>query len=143
MPTYHYIIKGDPVACPRPRFTRQGRLYYPKKYNDFKKTAAAELLLQFQLQTHEKIIDQCEVEIVIITKRPQAQKKNKDKLIPKATKPDLDNYIKSVLDAITSAGIWKDDNLVCSIKAAKYYGPVGFVGQTEIKILVPYEGSHE
>lgn len=143
MPIYQYIIRGEPVACPRPRFTRQGRLYYPKKYNDYKNVATAELLAQFKMQNAVQIEDACEIEIVIITKRPKIHNKHVDEIIPKPTKPDLDNYIKSVLDAITAAGIWKDDNLVCSIKAAKYYGAEGFVGQTEIKITVPWEGSHE
>ena len=143
MPIYQYIIKGDPVACPRPRFTRQGRLYYPKKYNQYKKAATAGLLYQYNIQNHERIEEPCEIEILIITPRPKSLKKNKGELVPKATKPDLDNYVKSVLDAITGAGIWKDDNLVCSIKAAKYYGAAGFAGQVEIKISVPYGGDHE
>ena len=43
---------------------------------------------------------------------------------PKATKPDLDNMAKTVLDCMTRAGIIADDALVCDLSLAKVYGPV-------------------
>jgi len=36
-------------------------------------------------------------------------------------KPDLDNYVKQILDGMTRCGYWTDDNLVCEIIAKKYY----------------------
>lgn len=37
------------------------------------------------------------------------------------TKPDLDKLVRCVADAITDAGLWKDDSQVVSLKAAKRY----------------------
>jgi Holliday junction resolvase RusA-like endonuclease len=35
--------------------------------------------------------------------------------------PDLDKLTRAVMDAITDAGLWKDDGQVCSLRAAKRY----------------------
>jgi crossover junction endodeoxyribonuclease RusA len=38
-----------------------------------------------------------------------------------AVMPDLDKLVRCVADAITDAGLWKDDAQVCAIHAAKRY----------------------
>ena len=47
-------------------------------------------------------------------------------------KPDIDNLIKTVLDGLTKAQVWKDDNLVVSISASKLYS---LDERTEIQIV--------
>ena len=42
-------------------------------------------------------------------------------------KPDLDKLIRSTLDALTTAGVWADDGLVCRLEASKVY-PDGLGG---------------
>ncbi len=37
--------------------------------------------------------------------------------------PDLDKLARSILDALTTAGVWKDDGQVTTISARKIYGP--------------------
>jgi Holliday junction resolvase RusA-like endonuclease len=39
-----------------------------------------------------------------------------------ATKPDLDKLLRSTFDALTTAGIWRDDNLAADVWAIKRYG---------------------
>ena len=39
----------------------------------------------------------------------------------KAGKPDVDNLIKSTLDAVTETGLWRDDNLVVQLDCVKRY----------------------
>jgi Holliday junction resolvase RusA-like endonuclease len=48
-------------------------------------------------------------------------KKNKQTLQykPHTVKPDIDNLVKLVLDAMTKAGFWKDDSQVVILKAEK------------------------
>jgi Holliday junction resolvase RusA-like endonuclease len=41
---------------------------------------------------------------------------------PMDTKPDLDNLLKLVLDAMTACRFWKDDNQVTDLKAKKRLG---------------------
>jgi len=38
-----------------------------------------------------------------------------------AKKPDLDNLIKAVLDALTEVGLWRDDGQICSLSSVKRY----------------------
>jgi crossover junction endodeoxyribonuclease RusA len=38
-----------------------------------------------------------------------------------ATMPDLDKLVRSTMDALTAAGMWRDDGQVTSIHAAKSY----------------------
>jgi len=38
------------------------------------------------------------------------------------SKPDLDKLCRAVLDALTDAGVWRDDSQVVTLAAAKMYG---------------------
>lgn len=40
-------------------------------------------------------------------------------------RPDLDNFLKGVMDCITKAGWWTDDSLVCDLVARKRYSRDG------------------
>lgn len=40
------------------------------------------------------------------------------------THPDLDKLVRSTCDGLTTAGVWKDDNLAAEIRAAKKYDTV-------------------
>lgn len=39
------------------------------------------------------------------------------------SRPDLDNYVKAVCDALTQIGMWRDDNQVADMSLRKQYGP--------------------
>jgi crossover junction endodeoxyribonuclease RusA len=64
--------------------------------------------------------------LAIYMPRPKAHFRANGKLKPSAPdwptgKPDRDNLEKAILDAITKAGIWKDDSLVCTGSTTKIY----------------------
>lgn len=59
-----------------------------------------------------------EISLEFIFERPKRTKKS---VIYKKTKPDIDNLIKAVLDAMNKV-IYKDDNRVCKLSAVKKYG---------------------
>jgi Holliday junction resolvase RusA-like endonuclease len=40
-------------------------------------------------------------------------------------RPDLDKLLRSTLDGLTDAGVWRDDSQVVSISAAKVYAKNG------------------
>lgn len=67
--------------------------------------------------------------VVFYISAPQYIKKIKknqqalaDELMPVYKKPDLDNYIKALLDSISDSSLlWKDDGQVSEIQAKKVY----------------------
>jgi len=40
---------------------------------------------------------------------------------PRYPRPDLDNLLKGVMDALTTAGVWEDDVAVTQVRARKRY----------------------
>lgn len=52
-----------------------------------------------------------------------------------AMKPDLDKLVRSTFDALTTAGIWRDDSLAAAVIATKVYGdlPGAFIHIRPIK----------
>lgn len=46
----------------------------------------------------------------------------------KSSRPDLDKLIRAVLDAMTAAGVWRDDSQVAALHANKAYGEPREVG---------------
>ena len=94
----------EPTACPRPKVTKYGT-YYPKKYKDFLRKA------RFALADMQPCN---ELQICFVIKRPKNMKKGGR--IAHTKKPDLDNLIKSILDALPF-----DDKIVHSIRAFKVY----------------------
>lgn len=108
-----FLLRIDPKPCPRPRVALRGRVpvaYYPADYQKWKEEARCALAYEgVPLQGPLRVTIQCQV------KRPKTTK------LP-APKPDIDNYVKSVLDAMTQAGVWEDDTQVVQVLADKMWG---------------------
>ena len=103
------IVNIPPIACPRPRVTRQGRTYYPMNYKIWIKDMRERLS---DMHIPEGALH---VDLVFVVKRPKRLMKGERVIHSK--RPDLDNMIKAVLDALPI----KDDAVVCSLSASKYY----------------------
>ena len=59
-------------------------------------------------------------------------------------KPDVDNLLKAVMDALTDDGWWHDDSLVCAVVALKSYAAKGKSSGARIQVcLLPEDGSVE
>lgn len=120
-----FTIPGDPVPQGRPRAARNGRrivMYDPKDSREYKQYVsliarqhAPKTLLEGPLSVRMKIYRQI----------PKSTTKKDRALIFEGkkrpiTKPDTDNYTKSVLDALNGI-IYKDDSQVTDLYASKYY----------------------
>lgn len=107
----HLRLEIAPLPCPRPRIAVRGRFpvaYYPDSYKKWKEKAK-ELI---EAQIEERLHGALRVSIECYVKKPKTSKLT----IPKG---DVDNYAKSVLDALTSAGAWADDSQVTNLQVSK------------------------
>lgn len=119
----YVMVPGDPVPAGRPRFTRQGHAFDPKKSRRYKAMVKQSAALQY----HGPLIENKAIVVKIAIYR-QIQKsvshKEHDRRLSgehrPIVKPDTSNYVKLIEDALTGV-IWKDDNLIVSLVAEKYY----------------------
>lgn len=99
-----FEVPGRCVPCPRPRAVRGGRAYYPKRYTDWLEGAQVAAL-----EAAGRVLWEGPVRlgVLFVGARPNA---------------DIDNLLKSVLDAIQGIIIVDDKQVmtVAAEKVAKY-----------------------
>lgn len=115
--TYTFTYDITPAPKLRPRLGRNGT-YTPYKTKVFE----AEIIRQTieQSRNIEKInTGPIHMSLAFVFTRPKTAKKRTDHVV----KPDLDNLIKAVTDAMTKSGrVFKDDAQINSMTAVKVYG---------------------
>lgn len=120
-----FTVYGEPVAQGRPRASTKGgfvRMYDPKKskdYKDYVRLAAAEHAPAALLEGPLGMV------LTVYRSTPKSFSKKKAELaevgeIRPVSKPDVDNYLKGVKDALKGV-IWKDDSQVVEVFAQKRY----------------------
>lgn len=112
----NFFVSGIPKGQSRPRFFKRGNFvgaYSPK--TDFYILCYNEALKN---KPQQPISEPIELKLTFQMPRPKSLKKG---TIYHTKRPDLDNLIKAVLDALTQAGMWADDNLIYNMQANKIY----------------------
>lgn len=106
-----------PVALGRPRMSKFGA-YMPKKSFEYQKQCLKDMTVE-----HKPLSCAIKLSVTFVHARPKRLTGSKYTVqrIPKTTKPDLDNLLKMVMDILTKAKLWEDDNLVVSIDAQDWY----------------------
>lgn len=134
------VVLGNPVSQLRPILSTQGEnkvtVIDPPKTRKFKEKVSTtakryvgvgwELLdvpLKVRIDFHREIPKSW-------SKKKTEQAVNGE-ILPR-TKPDVDNYIKAVLDGLTGV-VWKDDNIIIEITGRKHYSKVP---RTEVNISI-------
>ena len=110
------------MPAPRPRFRAMivrgkaiGTAYSPKEYKEWQELAFA--AFDDAVPEDWSALDgPLTVGLVVTAKRPKTTKLS-------APKPDVDNYAKSILDAMTKVGVWADDSQVEFLAVKKQWGP--------------------
>ena len=138
-------VPGTPVPKGRPRFGKG------KTYKD-KKTAAYERAVGLCVSSSPMLRGQSRplcgggpvrVDVVAIWPRPQRlmAKRFPDGLIPKYSRPDVDNVCKSVYDAIGSLHgiVWNDDGQIQCHRSEKFYAERDGSPRLELVIYIPTE----
>ena len=132
-------VYAEPVAQGRPRFSTQGgfvRAYDPAKsrdYKDYISLAAAD-----QLKGQPPLDGALTLSVRVYRSIPKSFSKKKAEAaergeIRPTTKPDLDNYVKGIKDALHSI-CWHDDNQIVA-----YHEPFGKFYSTTPRIEVEVE----
>lgn len=117
--TVSFVVIGTPKPQPRPRACRRGshvHMYDPGTADDWRQSVAIEA--RKIPAGGVFIVKPCRVSIVFYLPRPKSLAKS---IRYHTKKPDIDNLIKSTLDAMTQAAIWPDDSCVVEILARKEY----------------------
>jgi len=113
MKTVHIVIVMEPIAKARPRLGKYG-VFTPTR------TRKAEAFLKLHFNKYSPSDKPCSVDITF-----GCSHKNKSLWqAPKPTRPDLDNLVKTVLDAANGC-LFFDDSQVFSLTARKVYAETG------------------
>ena len=122
-----FFVAGIPKAQPRVKaFVRGGHagVYTPDSAESWKQAVRKEAVAN---APESLLAHPVRVELDFFLPRPKAHYKRDgslkaDRAIWHTSKPDLDNLIKAVTDAITDTErIWLDDSQICTVSATKTY----------------------
>ena len=111
------VIHGKPAPQPRVRAYRLGNragVYDPGTADEWK----GQVMLAAGLYRGQFTTGPLRLEVEFYLPRPNARK-NDDYV---AVKPDIDNLLKSTMDALSDAGVWRDDAQVVKQVVQKHYG---------------------
>ena len=112
---YQLFVNGIPKAQPRPRMTAKGHVYNPNSADAWKEEIKNVFRPVLKQTIDEPVF--LRVSFFLPGKTSSVSEQN----IPFEKKPDLDNLLKAVMDAMTNIGVWKDDALVCATDTSKWY----------------------
>ena len=119
-----FTIEGEPRGKGRPRFTKGGRVYTPKETSEYEKAAA----LAYKSGSGGRYFDKLVPVRIAVTAYygiPESaglrkRERMMDGEVKPQKKPDLDNVIKIVMDALNGVA-YHDDAQVVSVEARKLY----------------------
>lgn len=133
MAGYGFVINLEPIPKGRPRVTTRnghGANYTPKKTRDAEAAIVADLQRQFS-PPFGTLLGPLTVQLDIYRKMPKSTLVRDRGIlgtIPAkrpAVKPDFDNFSKLLLDAATTAGVWRDDAQIAEFYCRQFYAPYG------------------
>jgi Holliday junction resolvase RusA-like endonuclease len=122
------FIPGIPKAQPRPRMTARGHVYNPDTAKEWKGVIEAYFMI------HRKPVIEDPVFLEVLFYFPRPRRLQNVVARPHTSKPDSDNLIKAVMDAMTTAGVWKDDALVYGHHAEKYWSRIPSGARITVKV---------
>lgn len=130
-----FTYKGEAVGKGRPRYSRRGdyvHTYTPKKTKDFEDAIRFEFMASncdaMPVYDKDKTL---KVEILIGVSIPKSYPKYKQalcrcRMIAPTKKPDIDNVLKSIFDALNGCA-FDDDSQIVKVVAEKVYADEPFV----------------
>jgi Holliday junction resolvase RusA-like endonuclease len=138
-----FVVYGEAVAQGRPRFARRGdfvQTYDPEKSRNYKSMVRLEAL---KVKPEKPLEGPLSLVLYIYKSIPKSFSKKRyldavNGIIKPTTKPDIDNVIKGIKDAL-KAVVWRDDSQIVRIMAIKKYDEVPrievIIGEIEEDII--------
>lgn len=121
------IVYGEPIPKGRPRMAVRGKfvqVYTPKKTRDAEDSFIVQII---KYRPETPMEGPLSIDIKCYKLKPKSMSKKVTEWI---TKPDLDNLVKLVIDAMNKI-FFKDDSQIVKITASKHYDNTP---RTEVKI---------
>ena len=127
--TMKFVVAGEIVGKGRPRFTRSGRTYTPKKTADYERTIKTAYLNKYSYLSQKAL----RIKIIAYFKVAKNHSNiKKQKMLANelqcTKKPDIDNITKVVLDALNKVA-YEDDTQIVEVASIKRWA-------TEDKLVV-------
>ena len=124
MEEVNFIIPGKPIGKGRPRFAKSGHCWTPSKTVMYEQGIKQAYWMKYgaRMYAADKALA---VEIVLYYTRPKSMtKKNQllaqQGLLRPIVKPDVDNVIKAILDALNGMA-FEDDRQIVQVTCEKWY----------------------
>ena len=119
-----FVVPGEPVGKARPRFTRKGHAYTPKKTSDYEATVRNAFRVAFP--GHEPYAGPLAMEVFAYFSVPKsAPAKKREAMLTGATlptkRPDGSNVLKGIEDALNGIA-YDDDSQIVDDSIQKRYG---------------------
>lgn len=126
-----FEVAGEVISKGRPRFTRSGRTYTPKKTLDYEKTIKRAYLNKYTYLSKKSLrIKICAyLEVAKSHSKVKKQKMLANEL-QCTKKPDVDNIVKVVLDALNKVA-YQDDTQVVELVAIKRWS-----NESRLKVII-------
>lgn len=123
--TRYIMIPGEPQGKGRPRYTRSGHTYTPDSTRAYEALVRACYAEQVHGEPFAKgvplvVTIECRFGVPLSDSVKKRQAKLCDLILP-TKKPDTDNIVKAVLDALNGAA-YHDDSQVTTLHVYKRYG---------------------
>lgn len=118
------VVPGQPVPKERPRATRNGHIYTPKKTKDYEQLVKQLYKIKYKNAIFEKDIPLL-MEITAYFGIPKSdskekkEKKNNGEILP-TIKADADNICKIIMDSMNGLA-YEDDKQITDVKVKKRY----------------------
>ncbi len=129
--TMRFEVFGEVIGKGRPRFTRSGRTYTPKKTSGYERTIKTAYLNKYTYLSKKSLrIKICAY--LEVAKSHSKVKKTKmlNNLLQCTKKPDIDNIVKVVLDALNKVA-YQDDTQVVELVAIKRWS-----NESRLKVII-------
>ena len=129
--TMRFEVAGEVIGKGRPRFTRSGRTYTPKKTLNYERAIKRAYLNKYTYLSKKSIrIKICAYLEVAQSNSKVKKQKMLDNELQCTKKPDVDNIVKVVLDALNKVA-YQDDTQVVEVIAIKRWS-----NESRLKVII-------